>query len=75
MRAVKMVVSVGESPEKVAELLDINRRTIYTWLERFTTADLMRCVASSAPEPSPKLNAEQMGRLFTMIALSDPRQY
>lgn len=74
MRAVKMVVS-GQSPEKVAADLDINRRTIYTWLERYHYGGFEALKRKPRPGAPPKLNAEQMGKLFRMIAFGDPRQY
>lgn len=75
MRAVKMVVSGGESPEKVAQVLDLNRRTIYTWLERFHYGGFEALRRKPRPGARPKLSADQMSQLFRMIALHDPRQY
>lgn len=75
MRAVKRVVSGGQSPEKVAADLDINRRTIYTWLERFHYGGHDALRRKPRPGAKPKLTGDQMNQLFRMIVCHDPRQY
>lgn len=74
MRAVKMVTG-GLSPEKVAADLDINRRTIYGWLERYHYGGFDALRRKPRPGAKPKLDAEQLRRLFGMIAVHDPRQF
>lgn len=74
IRAVKMVLS-GLSPEQVAKDLDINRRTIYSWLEKYHYGGIDALKRKPRPGAKPKLTAKQMQKLYRMIAWSDPRQH
>ena len=73
-RAVQMVLN-GISPEQVAVDIDINRRTIYSWLEKYHYGGWDALKRKPRPGAKPKLTGEQMDKLYRMVAWSNPRQY
>jgi transposase len=74
-RAVRMVIKGEISPEQVAQDLDINRRTIYTWLEKYHYGGLEALSRQPRLGAKPKLSADQLRQLYAWIAWSDPRQH
>ncbi len=74
LRAVRMV-NKGLSPEQVAKDLDINRRTIYSWLEKYHYGGWQALKRKARPGAKPKLTGQQLQKLYRMVAWSNPRQY
>lgn len=73
MSAVKRV-ETGESPERVATGLGINRRTIYRWLAAYHYGGEEAIKAKPIPGAPPKLNARQMEKLARIIREKNPQQ-
>jgi transposase len=73
MRAIAAVGS-GVHPEDVAAWLGMGRGTVYGWLAKYREGGREALKARPVPGRPPKLTAEQMRRLYTLIAGSDPRQ-
>ena len=74
LRAVDAVES-GVHPEDVAASLGMGRGTVYGWLARYREGGRDALKARPVRGRPPKLSAEQMRRLYMLIAGSDPRQY
>ena len=60
-------VEAGESPERVAEGLGINRRTIYRWLSACHYGGMEAIKAKPIPGAPAKVNAKQMAQLSRII--------
>jgi transposase len=73
LRAVDAVES-GVHPEDVAASLGMGRGTVYGWLAKYREGGRDALKARRVPGRPPKLTGEQMRRLYTLIAGSDPRQ-
>jgi len=73
LRAVDAVES-GVHPEDVAASLGMGRGTVYGWLAKYREGGRDALKARPVPGRPPKLTGEQMRRLYTLIAGSDPRQ-
>src|SRR4029079_15090385 len=73
LRAVDAVES-GVHPEDVAASLGMGRGTVYGWLAKYREGGGYALKARPVPGRPPKLTGEQMRRLYTLIAGSDPRQ-
>ena len=73
MRAVDAVES-GVHPEDVAASLGMGRGTVYGWLARYREGGKDALKAGPVPGRPPRLTAEQMRRLYTLITGADPRQ-
>src|SRR5215208_4788309 len=73
LRAVDAVES-GVHPEDVAASLGMGRGTVYGWLAKYREGGKDALKARPVPGRPPKLSGEQMGRLYTLIAGTDPRQ-
>lgn len=69
-----MVVK-GLSPEQVAKDLDINRRIIYSWLEKYHYGGMEALKRKPRPGAKPRLIAEKMERFYRMVAWSESRQH
>jgi transposase len=61
-------------PEDVAASLGMGRGTVYGWLARYREGGREALKARPVPGRQPKLSGEQMRRLYTLIAGTDPRQ-
>jgi transposase len=61
-------------PEDVAASLGMGRGTVYGWLARYREGGRDALKARPVPGRPPKLSGEQMRRLYTLIAGTDPRQ-
>ncbi len=73
MRAVD-AAAAGVHPEEVAAALGMGRGTVYGWLARYREGGKAALRARPVPGRPPKLTGEQMRRLYTLIADTDPRQ-
>jgi transposase len=73
LRAVDAVES-GVHPEDVAASLGMGRGTVYGWLARYREGGKDALKARPVPGRPPKLTGEQMRRLYTLVAGTDPRQ-
>ncbi len=73
MHAVRRILD-GESPEELAEVLGLNRATIYRWLNRYHYGGWEALKAKPVPGRPPKLTAEQMAWLSRTIREKNPLQ-
>jgi transposase len=73
MRAVRQI-EAGEHPEDVARALGMARGTVFGWVAKYREGGLNALKARPIPGKPPKLNGEQLRRLYTLIAGADPRQ-
>ena len=67
-------VEAGESPERVAEGLGINRRTIYRWLSAYHYGGVEAIKAKPIPGAPAKVCAKQMAQLSRIIREKNPLQ-
>ena len=67
-------IEAGIHPEDLARDLDINRRTVYRWLEKYHYGGEDALKAEPRPGRGPKLNALQMRQLARMIRDRNPLQ-
>jgi transposase len=73
IRAVQAVES-GERVEDVARAIGMARGTVFGWVAKYREGGLGALKAKPVPGKPPKLNAAQLGRLYALVAGSDPRQ-
>lgn len=73
MRAVEQV-QAGAHPEDVAVTMGFHKNTVYGWLAAVREGGRDALKAKPVPGRPPKLGAEQMTRLYTLIVGNDPRQ-
>lgn len=73
-RAVKAVRD-GESPEDVAKVLGINRRTIYRWIAAFNDGGQNALLAKPIPGRPSVLSDEELLWLYRNIAEKTPQQF
>ena len=64
----------GIHPEDLAQDLDINRRTVYRWLEKYHYGGEGALKAEPRPGREPKLNALKMTQVARMIRDRNPLQ-
>jgi transposase-like protein len=67
-------IEAGIRPEDLAQDLDIHRRTVYRWLEKYQYNGEDALKTEPRPGREPKLNALQMGQLARMIRDRNPLQ-
>jgi transposase len=67
-------IEAGIHPEDLARDLDINRRTVYRWLEKYHYGGEEALKTELRPGREPKLNALQMSQLARMIRDRNPLQ-
>jgi transposase len=72
LRAVNSVRS-GESPEKVAATLGINRTTIYDWLAKVRDGGLSSLKRKQVPGRPPKLNSKMIKWIYDTITYKNPQ--
>ena len=65
-------VEAGESLERVAEGLGINRRTIYRWLSAYHYGGMEAIKAKPISGAPAKVNAKQMAQLLRIIREKNP---
>src|ERR1039457_1632211 len=73
---IRAVDQVGEGahPEDVAAALGLHRKTVYGWLAKYREGGKDALKAQPVPGRPPKLNGQQLSRLYALIAGEDPRQ-
>src|SRR5512135_2965480 len=73
---IRAVDQVGEGahPEDVAAALGLHRKTVYGWLAKYREGGKDALRAQPVPGRPPKLNGQQLSRLYGLIAGQDPRQ-
>jgi transposase len=73
MRAVDQV-ALGAHPEGVAVTLGFHKNTVYGWLAKMREGGKDALKAKEIPGRPPKLDAQQISRLYALILGNDPRQ-
>src|SRR4051795_2680837 len=73
LRAVDAVES-GVHPEDVAASLGMGRGTVYGWLAKYREGGREALKARPVPGRPPRLSGEQLRRLYTLVAGSNPAQ-
>lgn len=72
LRAIDAIES-GVHPEDVAASLRMGRGTVYGWLARYREGGREALKVRPVPGRAPRLTGEQLRRLDTLIAGTDPR--
>lgn len=72
-RAVKSIKN-GQSPEKVAEILNVNRVTVYGWLARFREAGWSGLDAKKRGGRPTKLDGRALKWIFETVSTKNPLQ-
>ncbi len=73
IRAVQRVES-GESPEAVIKALGFSRTLIYEWLAKYKEGGIDALRSQKAPGKTPKLNGQQIKKVYRLVVGVDPRQ-
>lgn len=73
IRAVKQIED-GAHPEDVAEVLGLDRSTVFKWVARYREGGIAALKAKPVPGRPAKLEGRQIARLYALIVGSDPRQ-
>ena len=73
LRAVKRVQE-GESPEVLAQVLGLNRSTVYGWLARYRRGGWNGLKAKPLAGRPPKLNGKMMRWVFDTVTRKNPLQ-
>jgi transposase len=73
LRAVD-AVAAGARPEDVAAALGMGRGTVYGWLAKYRQGGREALKARPVPGRPPRLSGEQLRRLYTLVAGSNPAQ-
>lgn len=74
IRAVKRVEN-GESPETVIKALGFHRSCIYEWIAKYREGGVDALKTKNITGRPPKLNGNQLRKLYRMIRDKDPLQY
>lgn len=74
IRAVKRV-EAGESPEAVVKALGFHRSCIYEWIAKYRDGGVAALKTKAINGRPPKLDGNQLRKLFRMIHDKDPLQY
>jgi transposase len=64
----------GMHPDKVADLYDIGRSTVYNWRKEYLEKGAAALTVKSAPGRTPRLSDTQLERLRKLLVGRDPRQ-
>lgn len=72
-RAVKSIKN-GQSPEKVAEILNVNRVTVYGWLARFRENGWSGLDAKKRGGRPTKLDGKALKWIFETVSIKNPLQ-
>jgi transposase len=67
-------VQEGESPEKVAQVLDIARATMYGWLARYREGGWGALDASKRGGRPPKLDGKALRWIYSTVTMKNPMQ-
>lgn len=73
-RGIKAVQN-GESPEVVANVLGINRTTIYDWLALYRGGGWDALKAEKRGGRKPKLNGKMLKWIYATVTMGDPLQF
>lgn len=73
IRAVKQIED-GAHPEDVAEVLGLDRSTVFKWVARYREGGVAALKAKPVPGRPAKLEGRQIARLYALIVGKDPRQ-
>jgi len=73
LRAVDQVAAGGH-PEQIATTLGLHRKTVYGWVAKVRAGGRDALKAKPVPGRPPKLNGQQMRRIYDLVVGSDPRQ-
>lgn len=73
IRAVKRV-EAGESPEVIIKALGFTRSQIYEWLAKYREGGFDALRSRKAPGKTPKLNGNQLQKIYRLVVGVDPRQ-
>ncbi|MGB3224615.1 MAG: IS630 family transposase [Desulforhopalus sp.] len=73
IRAVKRV-EAGESPEVIIKALGFTRSQIYEWLAKYREGGFDALRSRKAPGKNPKLNGNQLQKIYRLVVGVDPRQ-
>lgn len=73
IRAVKQIED-GAHPEDVAEVLGLDRSTVFKWVARYREGGIAALKAKPVPGRPAKLEGRQIAQLYTLIVGTDPRQ-
>lgn len=73
MRAVDQVAA-GAHPEGVAVTMGFHKNTVYGWLAKMRVGGKEALQAKPVPGRPPKLDTQQISRLYALIVGTDPRQ-
>jgi len=73
VRAVQLMES-GKSPELVAEILGVSRRSVFGWQRKYRDGGLAALSTKFASGRPTTLSDEQMLKLYSLVAGNDPRQ-
>lgn len=74
LRAVEQVLQ-GARAEDVATALGLHRKTVYAWLKKYREGGRGALLARPVPGRPPRLGAEQMRQLPSLLTETDPRQF
>jgi len=64
----------GMHPDKVADLYDVGRSTVYNWRKEYLDKGTAAFTVKSAPGRTPRLTGAQLERLRELVVGRDPRQ-
>ncbi len=67
-------VEDGESPEEVIDLLGFHRSCIYRWIAQYRESGFEGLKKKSASGKQPKLNGQQLQKLYKIITSKNPIQ-
>jgi len=67
-------VEAGESPEEIIELLGFHRSCIYRWIAQYREGGIEALKKKSAAGKEPKLNGNQLQKLYQIITSKNPLQ-
>lgn len=73
IRAVRQI-EAGAHREDVAATLGMNRSTVFGWVAKYREGGEAALQAKPVPGRPPKLNGNQLRRLYALIVGKDPRQ-
>src|SRR6185437_15249513 len=64
----------GMHPDKVADLYDVGRSTVYNWRKEYLDKGTAAFTVKTAPGRTPRLTGAQLERLRKLVVGRDPRQ-
>jgi transposase len=73
IRAVRQIEQ-GAHPDQVAAGLGMTRAAVYAWLAKYREGGLEALRAKPVPGRPPKLQGQQLARLYGLVVGNDPRQ-